>query len=105
MDIVEIVEIDIPFCRLTYGVAPCEAELGVTGAIKCFNARRTCEDIASFDPALLTLRFTHPSLELDYDAIPSLESVSVPPQVADPGVSMGQRESVRVVLADRPRSD
>src|SRR5690606_4430306 len=37
--------------------------------------------------------------------IPSLESVSVTPQVADPGVSMGQRESVRVVLADHPHSD
>nr|MBO2515129.1 hypothetical protein [Gammaproteobacteria bacterium] len=105
MDIVEIVEIDIPFCRLTYGVAPCEAELGVTGEIKCFNTRRTCQDIENFDPAPLTLRFTHPSLELDYDAIPSLESVSVTPQVADPGVSMGQRESVRVVLADHPHSD
>src|SRR5690606_2031091 len=105
MEIVELVEIDIPFCSLTYGVAPCAAELGVTGERKCFNTRRTCQDTENFDPEPLTLRFIRPSVSLDYDAIPSLEGVSITPQEIDPGVSMGKRESVRVTFADHPHSD
>lgn len=106
MDLVEVVEIDIPYCSLTYGVAPCAAELGVTGASKCFNTRGTCQDKANFDPAPLTLRFVRATTdELGFDAIPSLLSISVTPQKINPGVDMGERESVRISLADHPHSD
>lgn len=46
--ILEYVEIDFPYCDLTYGVSPCEAELGVTGEIKCFNSLGTCQDRGNF---------------------------------------------------------
>lgn len=105
MDVVEVVEIDLPFCALTYGEAPCTAALGVTGARKCFNTRRTCQDTENFDPEPLTLRFVRPSIDLPYDAIPSLRSISVTPQVLDPGGSMGQRESVQITLDDHQHSD
>lgn len=105
MDIVTLVEIDIPQCSLTYGAAPCTAELGVTGEIKCFNTRRTCQDTENFDPAPLTLRFVRPSTDHLYDAIPNLDGVSVTPQVIDPGGSMGERESVSITFADHPHSD
>lgn len=47
-----------------------------------------------------TFRFTYPSAEIEHDAIPSLMSVSVTPQVVDPGVSLGVRASARVSIRD-----
>jgi hypothetical protein len=43
------VEIELPVCTLTYGESPCTAALGVTGDKKCFNTRKTCQDIANYD--------------------------------------------------------
>lgn len=101
------VEIDIPYCDLVYGTAPCTAALGVTSDRKCFNTRRTCQDIGNFSPSPLTLRFTLASSDLDpfYEAIPSLLSVDITPAKIDPGVSMGERESVSITFADHPDSD
>lgn len=101
------VEVDVPFCTLTYSVAPCEAALGVTGEKKCFNTRETCQDVENFSPAPLTLRFAEASADLDptIDAIPSLEGVSITPALVEPGVSLGQRESVVARFSDHPHSD
>lgn len=107
MRTVRYVEIDVPFCELEYSVAPCEAELGVTGEKRCFNTRTTCQDIENFSPQPLTLRFAVPSEDLDptIDAIPNVRSVSITPAQLDPGVSIGQRESVTVSFTDHPHSD
>lgn len=105
MRVVTIVEIDIPFCALTYSVAPCEAALGSTGSKKCFNTRRTCQDLDNFDPETLTVRFTEPSADLQYDALPNLVDVDTTPQRIDPGRSLGERESVTVSFSDHPHSD
>lgn len=112
---VVLVEIAIPFCKLTYGVAPCAAQLGVTGDRKCFNVIRTCQDRANYsiDAANpLTLFFCEPSEDIEFTrfgqpvaVIPSLKSISVTPAVINPGVDIGQRESVRVTLHDHPHSD
>jgi N-acetylneuraminic acid mutarotase len=37
------VEIDVDFCSRSYGVGPCNAEIGVTGTAKCFNTLSTCQ--------------------------------------------------------------
>ena len=37
------VEMDIDFCSREYGVGACTAEVGVTGAAKCFNTLSTCQ--------------------------------------------------------------
>jgi hypothetical protein len=112
MNRVVIVEIDVPQCSLTYGTAPCTASVGVTGDHKCFNLRKSCQDRANFTPGTLTLRFCQPSENVDFKlngdpitVIPSLKSISTTPAVINPGVDIGQRESVRVTLEDHPHSD
>lgn len=109
---VTVIEIDIPFCDLTYGTAPCTAELGVTGERKCFNVIRTCQDRANFTPSPLTLRFCMPAGDNEFTkdgapvvVIPSIKSVSVTPAIINPGVDIGTRETVRVVFEDHPHSD
>lgn len=43
---VQILEIRVPNCGNTYGVAPCTAT--GTGNLKCFNCRNTCDDPANY---------------------------------------------------------
>lgn len=112
MQPVAIVEIDLPFCDLTYGIAPCAATLGVTGERKCFNVIRACQDRENFTPGLKTLRFCTPSMDASFAkagepvvVIPSMKSVAVTPAIVNPGVDVGQRESVRVSFLDHPHSD
>lgn len=100
-----VVEIDIPKCVHTYGVAPCTAALGVTGDVKCFNSSRTCQDKANFSPSPFTLRFCEPFEELSFAAYPALVSVAVTPNVIDPGRSMGQRASVSIAVDDFQSAD
>lgn len=109
---VAIIEIDIPYCDLTYGVAPCMAAIGVTGTRKCYNTIRTCQYRAAFTANPKTLRFCAPSENVNFFkngapvvVIPSVSSIAVTPAVLHPGVDIGQRESVRVVFADHPHSD
>jgi tail fiber adhesin Gp38 len=104
--VVTVVEIDVTVCALTYGVAPCTAAIPTTGTRKCFNTLRTCQDRVHFAEQTMTLRFMRPSGEVDsFDGIPILGNVSVTPQVLDPGVSIGQRESVSVTFEDCEHSD
>jgi hypothetical protein len=106
LEVVTIVEIDVPFCTLTYGTAPCEAVLGVTGTKKCFNSRRTCQDVVNFDPEPLTVRFMRPSAQVEaFDGLPCLNSVRVTPQELNPGEDLGKRESVYVTLEDMQHTD
>lgn len=104
------IEIDIPFCTLTYGVAPCTASLvssPPTGTIKCFNSRKTCQDIANFDPADVTLRFAKPTsfLPRDIDCIPSISDVSYTPSIISLGKNLGTRATLSVTFKDHPHSD
>lgn len=107
MRILTYVEIDIKQCTLTYGTAPCAAALGVTGAFKCYNSPKTCQDTANFNAGTLTLRFAKPTdyLPDDIECIPNIASVSVRPQIIYPGESMGERESVTVSFDDHLHSD
>lgn len=107
MKSVTYVEIDLPYCALTYGTAPCEAELGVTGELKCFNTLKTCQDSANFDDSPVTLRFAKSAdyLPRGIDAIPSLIGVSISPGKISLGQNMGERASVTVTFRDHPWSD
>jgi hypothetical protein len=109
---VTVIEIDIPFCDLVYGVSPCDAQIGVTGEKKCFNVIRTCQDRANFTPSPLTLRFCMPAGDVEFRrnglpvvVIPSIKSVNVTPAVLNPGVDIGARETVRVMFEEHPHSD
>lgn len=105
------VEIDIPYCALTYGVAPCQASLTnspPTGTDKCFNSLITCQDIANYDPQTVTLRFAVATsyLPRDIDIVASsVLSVEYSPAIVSLGENLGQRASIEVVFKDHPHSD
>lgn len=102
-----LVEMDIPVCSLTYGTAPCTASVPTTGAQKCFNTIRTCQDRENFTRSFVTLRICKASedIPLEYDALPNLGTVNVTPCVIDPGNSIGVRANVKVTAYEHPSSD
>jgi hypothetical protein len=109
---VTIIEIDLPYCSRTYGVAPCTASVGVTGSIKCFNCLRTCQDKPHYAATSKTLRFCLPSERVEFQengqpivVIPSLDAVTITPAIVNPGVDIGMRETVKVTFKDHPHSD
>jgi hypothetical protein len=104
------VEIDVDYCSLTYGTAPCTASIPTTGAAKCFNTRASCQDIEHFANAPVTLRFAvqsgHNPVEIE--ALPFIvahSDVSITPGRISLGEDLGQRESVSVTLAEYPHAD
>lgn len=105
---VQIVEIDLPKCSRTYGVAPCAAVLGTTGARKCYNTIATCQDVANFNAGTLTLRFgkNQGGLPKGQTIYPALAGVStragrVNLSGIDPKRSpLGQRARITVTLQD-----
>lgn len=101
------VEIDLDFCSLTYGVAPCQAELGVTGTDKCFNTLGTCQDRDNFTNSPVTLRFAVDAAYLpeDIDAIPSIESVQFTPGRVSLGKDLGERATLKVTFRDHTWND
>lgn len=109
---ITIVEIEVPYCALTYGTSPCTAAIGVTGDDRCYNMRRTCQDVNNFTPAPLVLRFCRAGLPAQWTfsgspvaVIPSLGNVGITPAEVHPGVDIGLRESISVELGDHPHSD
>jgi hypothetical protein len=101
------VEIDQPRCSLVYGTSPCTAEVGVTGDAKCFNSKKTCQDLDNYDEELVTLRF---AVDVDYlpksiDAIASIVDWSVSPAIISLGEDLGLRAEMRVTLKDHPWPD
>lgn len=110
---VQIVEIDVDVCSLTYGTSPCAAVLGTTGVRKCFNMYRHCQDRENFAASTLTLRFAQPRPNMPKDAVyfPCLESASPRSATvniggADPRLAaLGRRATVSVRLRDFPYHD
>ncbi|WP_051057058.1 hypothetical protein, partial [Bradyrhizobium yuanmingense] len=101
------IEIDIPFCSLTYGVAPCTASIPTTGDAKCFNSIKTCQDRDNFTESEVTLRFAKPTeyLPREIDCIPSIVSVEFSPATVSLGKDLGQRASLTVTFQDHSHSD
>ena len=101
------VEVEQDYCGLSYGVAPCTASIPTTGAAKCFNTRKTCQDIDNFSSAPVVLRF---GIDVDYlpqdiKCIPSIADWSVSPAIISLGEDLGLRAEMRVTLKDHPWSD
>ncbi|MFA5387040.1 MAG: hypothetical protein WC322_01435 [Candidatus Paceibacterota bacterium] len=101
------IEIDVDFCALNYGVSPCTAAVGVTGAAKCFNTIRTCQDRPNFTNAPVTLRF---GLDVNYlppeiECFPCLLEANFTPARISLGEDLGQRASLNVRLRDFRHSD
>jgi len=101
------VEIDVPFCQNTFGVAPCTASIPTTGAIKCFNTLASCQDRANFIDAPVTLRFAQDQgfLPAEIDCIPSVTGISFTPATVSLGKDLGTRASLSVTFKDHPWPD
>ncbi|MDR7034487.1 hypothetical protein [Mesorhizobium sp. BE184] len=102
------VEIDIPYCALSYGVGACPAVLGVDSDMKCFNSPATCPVRPSFVDAPVTLRFavnTAYLAESGIDAIGCIEDVSFTPGTVSLGKDLGTRASLRITMSDFPWGD
>lgn len=106
--LINILEIDVPRCGLEYGVT-CSAAIGVTGSEKCWNFSGTCQVPLEYSPTETTvLRWCDNSEIFDatkINAVPSLISVEVSPQVLKPGESLGKRERCNFYLRDHPHND
>lgn len=102
----QIVEIDVDRCTLTYGSAPCTAS-GAAGS-ECFNTFFTCQDPTNYDRGTLTLRFSKNQLTgIKTETIfPALQGVSTNPTRIALGKtderlgSLGKRARVEVSLSD-----
>ncbi len=102
-----IVEMDLDYCPNTYGVAPCTAAIGVTGADKCFNTCASCQDPTNYaQTPVKTYRFSSRVLPVGApSAIPTLRTAKVAPARIDPGQGLGVRASAAFTFADHPFSD
>ena len=104
---VTFVEIEIPVCQLVYGEEPCTAQLGVTGDIKCYNSRKTCQDIPNLNEATEVLRLAVPSsfLPLGITSVANIEGVSYTPNQIKLAESIGVRSTLIVNCQDHPFPD
>jgi hypothetical protein len=103
----QFIEADLPYCANVYGTAPCTAAIGVTGAIKCVNSPRTCQDRAHYVEQGATLRFAVPTdyLPDSIECFPHIISISHTSQVVSLGKDLGQRAILEIVFADGPDTD
>lgn len=103
----QIIEIDYDRCSLTYGNVPCTASIGVTGEIKCFNTRATCQDADNFTAADSTLKFCQASSEQPRSEtfFPFVTGIEHSPSAIDPGKSLGRRASLKITMQDAPHHD
>jgi hypothetical protein len=113
-ELIQIVEIDIPYCDLTYGTGSCTAVLGTDGVRKCYNTFATCQDTANFTAGTKTLRFAqnvdglprasriYPSMATPVSTNPSRVNLG---GVSDRTGPLGKRERVTIKLKDFTDSD
>lgn len=112
---VRIVEIDVDYCTLQFGVGACTASLSLPGVPrKCYNTFNTCPVKELFNPAPLTLRFVEPRSDLpivDNRTYPVLNNVSpVTATVNIAGTSdnfngLGRRGTITATFTDFPDND
>lgn len=104
----ELIELDLPHCTRTFGVAPCTASLSATTPAKCYNCRATCADPANYSAGVLTVRFgpNITGLPKGQTVFPALKSVSSrPAEINLSGIdpnknAMGKRARVSITLQD-----
>lgn len=120
---VQIVEIDMDYCSLTYGTSPCDAVLGTTGERKCFNTFATCQSKANYDGNSLdlsattnikTLRFATPRVNFPkgigvyFPVLQKVSAISSTVNIAGSDESLsafGRRATITVSLKDFPYND
>lgn len=113
-EIIQIVEIQQPFCANTFGISPCTAT--GTNDQKCYNTFGTCLDKPNFSLSSLSLFFSRGDVAsrgvpgISY-LIPSLVSVSTAPTALNLSSSssdsqgLGNRAVCNIVFADHAHTD
>lgn len=109
------IEFELQRCELEYGIAPCQAELGVSGDHKCYNGWETCQDQDNFTPKSFWVRiaeglqdaprqfmFDDEGLEA---FLPYLLRFSHTPSLPNPGETLGARAQFTAELQDAPHHD
>lgn len=101
------IEIDLLKCTRVYGVAPCTAAIGVTGERKCFNTRKTCQDLPNYSDEIKTIRFSVGAQyqPFEIESIQNIKSVSYTPSIISLGESIGARSKLVVTFGDHPTPD
>lgn len=104
---IRIVEIDFDTCQHAYGIAPCAAAIGVTGADKCYNTFQTCQDKANYSKTVKTLRFwpVKRPMQKGFDGLPFLQSASIAATQLDPDHGLGPRGKVTVTFRETVDND
>lgn len=107
---IQVVEIDVDYCSLTYGTAPCTAVLGTTGTQKCFNTYATCQAKPAFTKTPLTLKFVNnrSNLPKGLNAYPCLQERGITAFSSTVNIAggddrlgaFGRRATVEVKLKD-----
>jgi hypothetical protein len=97
MKIKQSLEIDLPRCTRSYGVAPCTA----SGSEKCYNTADSCQDVNNYAQEIQVLKFSTPF----GDGLPLVKKIDVQPQRIGICDSMGSRERATVTLDDAQHSD
>lgn len=100
-------DIDLPWCGNTYGVAPCTAS-GPSGS-ECYHSYRTCQDKANFDKTAKTVSLCTPGAPLpaDVQSRPYIkkDGVQLSPTEIDPYKGLAVRASATVACQDEPCPD
>jgi len=109
-EFVVIVELHIDTCSQVYGTAPCTAAVPTTGAQKCFNTLKTCQDLTNYTLTTRVYRFATTYVQGiqaagDSPTFPTVRSVDTAPTKLSPGKGLGIRSSVVVQLDDHPWTD
>ncbi|MCJ8334569.1 MAG: hypothetical protein MJH10_10050 [Epibacterium sp.] len=102
----QLVEMDVGFCSLTFGNAPCTAS-GAAGT-ECYNTLVTCQDTPNYSASTQTLTFSKNQKTGIFGQIvfPALQSVSTNPtritlSSVDRNIgSLGKRARVRIGFKD-----
>lgn len=110
---IKIVEIDMDFCSLTFGSAPCSASLSGDTVRKCFQTFATCGDQQNFTIGTKTLRFVEPRTNYPkggtvFPCLVSTSDRSATVNIAgsDPQLdALGKRATAQVMLRDFPYHD
>jgi len=103
-----VVELDLDYCNLEYGVGACTALVGTTGPQKCFNTAKTCQDRVNYDKGTKTYRFCtkRSPVPAGLDAIPSLKGApTFDAAKINPKGGLGVRGGVTLNFLDHPSAD
>ena len=109
-DIVTVVEIDMPRCTRTFGVAPCGATLGAAKPRKCYNTWETCSFRQAFNAGSVTYRFSDLGVRGGqyYPCVKSVTGYEQRVNIAGfmPEIGgLGQRARVTIKMQDFPDMD